>query len=115
MPAYFFIAKIIVAAMVIGFASWLSDKKPVLAGFLVALPLVSILAILFSYLEHRDAESSITFAKSIMLGVPASYFFFMPFFFAERMQLGFWQSYISGLVLLIVAFFVHRTIMHFIS
>ena len=92
MPAYFFIAKIIVAAMVIGFASWLSDKKPVLAGFLVALPLVSILAILFSYLEHRDAESSITFAKSIMLGVPASYFFFMPFFFAERMQLGFWQS-----------------------
>tara|TARA_B100000965_G_scaffold187707_1_gene156644 strand:+ start:1010 stop:1315 length:306 start_codon:yes stop_codon:yes gene_type:complete len=66
-------------------------------------------------LEHRDAESSITFAKSIMLGVPASYFFFMPFFFAERMQLGFWQSYISGLVLLIVAFFVHRTIMHFIS
>ncbi|AKH68785.1 hypothetical protein IMCC21906_01106 [Spongiibacter sp. IMCC21906] len=110
MPAYVLLAKIAIAASVIGFASWLADKKPVLAGFLVALPLVSILAILFSYLEHRDAENSITFAKSIMIGVPVSYFFFLPFFFAERLQLGFWGSYLSGLLLLVVGYFVHRSV-----
>jgi hypothetical protein len=43
MTAYIFAAKLILAAAVIGYASWLSDKKPVLAGFIVALPLVSIL------------------------------------------------------------------------
>ena len=31
MPGYLLIAKIIVAASVIGFASWLADKKPILA------------------------------------------------------------------------------------
>jgi hypothetical protein len=44
MTSYIFAAKILLAASVIGYASWLSDKKPVLAGFIVALPLVSILA-----------------------------------------------------------------------
>jgi hypothetical protein len=53
MTAYIFAAKLILAATVIGYASWLSDKKPVLAGFIVALPLVSILALLFSYIEHK--------------------------------------------------------------
>ena len=39
------------------------------------------LALLFSYLEHRSADTSITLAKSVMVGVPVSYLFFMPFFF----------------------------------
>lgn len=107
--------KLVVAASVIGFASWISDTKPVLAGFVVALPLVSILALLFSYLEYKDATASITFAKSIMLGVPASYLFFLPFFLAERLHLGFWASYISGILLLIVGFFLHRTIMTLVN
>jgi hypothetical protein len=66
-----------------GYASWLSDKKLVLAGFIVALPLVSILALFFSYIEHKDPQASITFAKSILFGVPIPYFFFLPFLLAD--------------------------------
>ena len=61
------ILKIAVAAVVIGFASWLSGKKPELAGFIIALPLASILALAFSYIEHKDVAASATFAKSIIL------------------------------------------------
>ena len=111
MTSYIFAAKIFVAALVIGYASWLSDKKPVLAGFIVALPLVSILALLFSYIEHKDPQASITFAKSILFGVPISYLFFLPFLLADRLHLVFWQSYVSGLLLLVVGYFLHRTIM----
>ena len=111
MTAYIFAAKLILAATVIGYASWLSDKKPVLAGFIVALPLVSILALFFSYIEHKDPQASITFAKSILFGVPISYLFFLPFLLADWLHLGFWQSYISGLLLLVVGYFVHRAIM----
>lgn len=100
--------KLFVAALLIAFASWLSGKRPELAGFIVALPLVSILAILFSYLEHRDAQDTVTFAKSIMIGVPVSYLFFLPFFVGERFQLNFWLIYGSGLALLIVGYFVHQ-------
>lgn len=104
------IAKVLFAATIIAFSSWLSEKKPEIAGFIVALPLVSILAILFSFIEFRDSQATITFAKSILVGVPVSYMFFLPFFFAERMQIGFWACFSAGIGLLVLGFFVHQYI-----
>ena len=66
-----FTLKVIFSGMIIAFASWLSVKKPILAGFIIALPLMSLISIFFSYLEHRDMEKTITFSKSILIGVPA--------------------------------------------
>ena len=79
----FFLLKALLAALVIAFASWLSGKKPELSGFIIALPIASIIAIAYSYLEHKNAENSVIFAKSILIGVPVSYLFFLPFFFAK--------------------------------
>ena len=107
----FTILKISVAALVIAFTSWLSGKKPELAGFIIALPIASILVLAFSYMEYRDAQTTITFAKSIMIGVPVSWLFFAPFFFAEKFDYGFWVSYGIGLALLVVGFFIHRQVM----
>lgn len=109
--AWFPLIKLLVAAGVIAFASWLSGKRPELAGFIVALPIASILAILFSYTEHRDTQATITFAKSIMIGVPVSYLFFVPFFAAERLQLNFWAIYAFGLGLLGAGYFLHQSIL----
>lgn len=115
MPLTIAALKIAVAACVIAFGSWLSGKKPELAGFIVALPIASLLALAFSYIEHSDAEASITFAKSILVGVPVSYLFFLPFFFADKLNFGFWLSYVSGLMLLVVGFFIHRYIMTLVA
>lgn len=84
------ILKIGIAATVIGFTSWLSGKKPELAGFIISLPLASLLALAFSNTEHKDAAASITFAKSILIGVPVSWLFFAPFFFADKLGNSFW-------------------------
>ena len=62
-----FIAKVLFSAIVISFASWLSIKKPVLAGFIIALPLLSILSIAFSYAEHKNLDKTILFARSAVL------------------------------------------------
>jgi len=106
----FFLFKIILAASVIAFASWLSSKKPELSGFIIALPLASLIALVFSYLEHKNPETSITFAKSILVGVPISYLFFLPFFFAKSLGMNFWLIYAIGVILLIVGFVLHRYI-----
>lgn len=111
MPVTLTLFKVFTAAAVIAFASWLSGKKPELAGFIVALPIVSLIALAFSYIEHRDPEASITFAKSILVGVPVSYLFFVPFFFAEKLGNSFILSYAVGLLLLVGGFFLHRYIM----
>ena len=109
------IIKVFAAALIIAFTSWLSGKKPDLAGFIIALPMVSILALLFSYLEHRSAEASITLAKSVMVGVPVSYLFFLPFFLADRFGWGFWVPYVTGFLLIGVGFVIHSQIMNWIN
>ena len=99
-----FLSKVFLAALVIAFASWLSGKKPELSGFIIALPIASIIAIAFSYLEHKNTDNSVIFAKSILLGVPISYLFFVPFFFAKSLNMNFWLIYGSGLILLIIGY-----------
>tara|TARA_B100000900_G_scaffold245156_1_gene208449 strand:+ start:2404 stop:2739 length:336 start_codon:yes stop_codon:yes gene_type:complete len=109
-----FVSKVLLAALVIAFASWLSGKKPELSGFIIALPIASMIAIAFSYLEHKNSENSVIFAKSILVGVPISYLFFVPFFFAKSFNLNFWLIYGLGLILLIIGYFLHKYITNFI-
>lgn len=103
--------KIGLSATVIAFCSWLAGKKPELAGFIMALPIATLLVLPFSYMEFHDPAASVKFAQSIFIAVPLSLFFFVPFLFAARLGWSFPVLYGSGLALLIVAFFIHRAIL----
>ncbi|HCQ71107.1 MAG TPA: hypothetical protein DIU06_03030 [Rhodospirillaceae bacterium] len=103
--------KAAIAASVIIFASWLAGKKPELAGFITALPLVSIMAIAFSYTQHDDVGNTVQYARSIIFAVPISWLFFVPFFFTEKFNLGFWPSWALGLALLAAGYFLHQWIL----
>lgn len=103
--------KIGLAACVVAFASWLSGKKPELAGFITALPLVSILAIAFSYIQHQDPATTAQYARSIIFAVPISWLFFAPFFFIEKWDMNFWVAYAIGLGLIVVGYFLHQFIL----
>ncbi|MCH7500955.1 MAG: hypothetical protein IH886_13265 [Nitrospinae bacterium] len=109
-----FILKAIIAAIVISFCSWLSGKRPDLAGFIVALPIATLIALAFSYTEYKNVQITIAFAKSIFVGVPVSLLFFVPFLLAEKLNISFWQSYSAGVGLLIIGFFLHKAILTFI-
>lgn len=56
MGAIWVFVKVGIAAGVITFASWLAGKKPELAGFIIALPIASLIALVFSYMEHKDGS-----------------------------------------------------------
>ncbi len=108
---YFALFKILVSAGIIAFASWLSGKKPELAGFIVALPLVTLLALPFSYLEYNDPANSVRFAQSIFAAIPLTLFFFIPFLLAAKLPFGFWGLYAAGLACLTAAYFVHKWVL----
>ena len=105
-----FILKTVLSGVIIAFASWLAGKKPVLAGFIIALPLMSILSILFSYLEYRDMNKINQFAASILIGVPLSLTFFIPFVLNKWLKMGFLPTYLSALGLLALAYWIHGLI-----
>ena len=100
-----FTLKIFVSATLIAFTSWLAGRKPVLAGFIIALPLTSILAILFAYYEHRDMQKIDEFASSILVAVPLSLVFFVPFLLNRWMKLGFIPTFLMALAFLVLAYF----------
>ncbi len=91
--------------MLIAYASWLAGKKPVLAGFIIALPLTSILGILFAYAEHRDMAKINQFASSIFVAVPLSLTFFVPFLLNRWLKLGFALTFILALACLAAAYY----------
>jgi hypothetical protein len=102
------LSKVFLAAIVITFASWLSGKQPRMAGFLIALPLSSMIALAFGQAEYGDAAKSVAFAKSILLAIPLSLLFFVPFLLADRLKWTFSTLYLSGLVLLALGYGLHQ-------
>ena len=102
--------KILIAAAVIAFCSGLAGKKPILAGFITALPLVSILAITLAYFEHRDMAKINLYALSIMTAVPLSLTFFLPFFLNKWLHMNCIVTLMIGLLMLFLAYKVHGLI-----
>ena len=103
------------AGGVIAFASWLAEKRPDLAGFILALPLASIIALVITQTQTQNSENTIMFAKSILVGVPLSYLFFLPFFLPQVSRLGFWITLSVGLLLLVIGYFIHHFILKWVA
>ena len=112
---YWMPVKIAISACVIAFSSWLSNKRPDLAGFIIALPISTMLVLAFSYAEFKDPEASVKFAKSILSAIPLSLLFFVPFLLAKKIPMPFWAMYGSGVVLIAIGFFIHQFIMEQLS
>jgi hypothetical protein len=104
------IGKVLLASIVITFSSWLAGKQPRLAGFIMALPISSMLALAFSQAEFQDWGKSVGFAKSILVAVPLSLLFFVPFLFADKLRWPFWALYLSGLGLLAIGYGLHSAV-----
>ena len=104
-----FVLNTLVSALVIAAVAWISKKMPGTAGFIVALPIATMLVLPLAYIQHRDAGSAFELARSILIALPITVLFFVPFLFRER--LSFWGAYALGCALLPLGYFVHRAIL----
>jgi len=106
----FIVLKILLSASIIAGISWYAGKNPSLAGFLIALPIVSVLAISFSYFQYRDMEKINQFASSIVVSIPLSLLFFVPFILNRWLKWSFFPIILSGFLLLFVGYLIHSRI-----
>lgn len=105
-----FALKVLVTVAVVVATSWLSGRSPAIAGFLVALPITSMLVLPFSRAEYADPAVAFALARSIFVAIPLSLTFFVPFLLAGRLGLGFWQAYAAGCGLLVGSYLAHRAL-----
>jgi hypothetical protein len=103
-----FFINVAISALMISFCAWLAEKRPDLAGFIISLPMSTMLVLALSQINSSDDAKTILFAKSISVAIPASLVFFIPFYLADRLKLTFWPTYAMGIACLTAAFFIHR-------
>ncbi|MGH7309239.1 MAG: hypothetical protein ACREK6_11145 [Candidatus Rokuibacteriota bacterium] len=53
------VVNVVLSALVVGGAAWLSGRFPRAAGFLVALPLATMLVLPMAHLQHKDPETTV--------------------------------------------------------
>jgi len=106
----FVVLKILLSASIIAGISWYAGKNPPLAGFLIAFPIVSVLAISFSYFQYRDMEKINQFASSIVVSIPLSLLFFVPFILNRWMKWAFIPSILLGFGLIFLGYLIHSRI-----
>jgi hypothetical protein len=104
-----------ISAVVIGVAAWLANTYPRIAGFVVALPLATLLVLPMAHAQSSDPARLQQFAVSILIALPVVMFFLVPFVLALRYGLSFWASYALGCAWLLPGFFLHRWLVKFVG
>jgi len=106
---------ILISASVISLCVWLAGKSPSLGGFILSLPISTLLVLALNQIQHGENGNGVALAKSVFIAVPASLVFFIPFLLSDRWKIPFWVCYGSGIVLLVLAFFVHKYLFSMLS
>ncbi|QDS98347.1 hypothetical protein [Adhaeretor mobilis] len=96
---YWQIAKVIISAVLIAATSTLAQKQPRLGALLLSLPIVSLLAFGFTWVEHRDLATISRLARETLILVPLGLPFFVPLAFSKQLGLSFWPCFGLGIVL----------------
>jgi hypothetical protein len=68
----FTIVKIIVSAIIIGVITEVSRRFPSQGGIIAALPIVSVLSIIWLYIQGEHAETLSKFALAVVWGIPST-------------------------------------------
>ena len=87
------ILRFVIAASIIVTVAGISKGSPRLGALLLSLPVVSILAFIFSWFEHHDMQAISRMARETLVLVPLSLPFFIPLALADRLGWNFWISH----------------------
>jgi hypothetical protein len=96
MGPFWNILRVVIAAFTIVAVSELSKRSPRWGALVLSLPLISILAMLFSWQQHHDLAGVSKLARDTLILVPLGLPLFIPLAFAERLGLSFTLAFLLG-------------------
>ena len=102
-----FAVKVAISALVISFASWLAGRFPTMAGFVIAMPIATMIVMPFVQIEYQDPARTAALAKGILVAIPVSVMFLSQLQLIDRIG-GLWPAYGVGCLLLVAGFFLQQ-------
>ncbi len=105
----FFLVKLFVSAFIIAGVSELAKKLPSLGGLIAAMPLTTLLTLIWLYADTKDYQLAASFTKSVLFAIIPTIFFFITALFLFRRGVPFVWILILSFSVFAVAAAIHQT------
>ena len=106
--AAFFIVKVTVSAFIIAGVSELAKRMPSFGGLIAAMPLTTLLALIWLYAETGDYQLAHTFTRSVLFAIVPTIFFFITALYLFKRGTGFVTILIVSFIVFLGAAAVHQ-------
>ena len=100
------IIKLLISSLVIGFVSEISKKSSFIGGFIASIPLISVLSIIWLYMETKNIENIKNLSISIFWMVIPSLSLFVSLPFLLKSGINFYLSLILSILITAICYFL---------
>ena len=102
---YYYIIKVVLSAILIVAVSEASKKSSLIGGILASIPLVSVLAFIWLYIETKDIQKISQLSSSVFwLVIPSlSMFLILPYLL--KLKLDFYLALIISIVVMVLCYY----------
>lgn len=107
------IIKFIVTSIVIVTISEVGKRNSVLAAIVASIPLTSLLAMVWLYLDTKDVQRVTSLSWNILIAVIPSFVFFISFPLLLKQNLNFWLSLIIAVVITSIVYYLYVMVLKY--
>ena len=100
------IIKILISAILIALISEVSKRSTFFGAILASIPLVSVMAMIWLYIDTNDSLQVVQLSKSIFWLVIPSLVIFITFPIFIRLQLSFYTALSASLIAMVATYFI---------
>jgi len=101
----YYIIKLIVTTLLIVLISEISKRSSLAGAILAAIPLVSILAMTWMYVDTNESSKAVEFSKNIVWLIAPSMTLFIAFPILIQKGVGFYPSMMISITLTVLAYY----------
>ncbi|RUM63318.1 MAG: hypothetical protein DSZ04_05810 [Sulfurimonas sp.] len=101
----YYIIKLVISAVLIVLISEIAKRNSLMGAMLASIPLVSILAMIWMYIDTNDTKSAVEFSNSIVWLIIPSMTLFILFPVLIKNGLSFYLSLFIAVAMTIVAYY----------
>ena len=109
----YYLAKIAITAGLIVAISEIAKRSTLVGAILASIPLISVLAIFWLYIETKDTTKVSTFATSVFWLILPSLVLFVTLPFLLKLGINFYPSMAISIGATIVCYFLMVSILHY--
>ncbi len=102
----YFVVKIFLSAVLIAAISEISKRSSLLGAIFASVPLVSMLSMIWIYVDTHNTDKIVLLSKSIFWLVLSSLVMFLAFPLFIKLQWNFYVAMFAAIVLTVIAYFL---------